>query len=180
MILTPWGTEYFNGHLLALTVIGDGTATGKIVGKTAFMTLRDQRTPWIPISEIVTEDSETHAEEKLSKRHPRYYVSSYDTTTAIGVQVGRCIPRYTPPDDQRPQGILWLLDQWSNSWAAIHHQPDQPGPYRVRQYGPRRLFDEVSAAYRTWNTPGASPSHQTASKPNSRDPRPLPDEQMSR
>ncbi len=72
LIVTPWGTEYYNGHLLALTVGADGTATGRIVGKTAFMTLRDQRIPWIPISDIVTDDSETRAEEKLSKRRPRY------------------------------------------------------------------------------------------------------------
>ena len=159
LIVTPWGTEYYNGHLLALTVTGDGTATGRIVGKTAFMTLRDQRIPWIPISEIVTEDSEARAEGKLSKRHPRSYIADYDTRTAIGVQVPRCIPRYTPPDDQDPEGILWLLDQWSHSWAAIHHHPDQPGPYRVRQYGPRRLFDEVSAAYRGWRTAGKPPAH---------------------
>ncbi len=159
LILTPWGTEYYNGHLLALTVAADGTATGSIVGTTAFMTLRDQRIPWLPRSEIVTEDSETRAEEKLSKRHPRYYVTGYDARTAIGVQVPRCIPRYTPPDEQDPDGILWLIDQWSHSWAAIHHQPDRPGPYRVRQHGPRRLFDEVSAAYRSWKAAGKPPAH---------------------
>ncbi len=159
LVLIPWGTEYYNGHLLALTVAGDGTATGGIVGTTAFMTVRDQRIPWTPISAIVTEDSEAHAEEKLSKRHPRHYVASYDARTAIGVQVPRCIPRYTPPEAEDPDGILWLLDQWSHSWAAIHHQPDQPGPYRVRQHGPRRLFDEVSAAYRSWKAAGKPPAH---------------------
>lgn len=65
----------------------------------------------------------------------------------------------TPPDEQDPDEILWLLDQWSHSWAAIHHQPDQPGPYRVRQYGPRRFFDEVSAAYRSWKAAGKPPAH---------------------
>jgi hypothetical protein len=142
-----------------VTVAGDGSATGRIVGKTAFMPLRDQRIPWTPISGIVTDASETHAEEKLSKRHPRYYVADYDARTAIGIQVPRCVPRYTPPDAQDPDGILWLLDQWSGSWAAIHHRPDQPGPYRVRQYGPRRLFDEVSAAYRGWKAAGKPPAH---------------------
>lgn len=159
LIVTPWGTEFHNGHLLALTVAGDGTATGGIVGKTAFMTLRDQRIPWVPISELVTEDSEARAEEKLSKRHPRYYVADYDARTAIGVQVPHCIPRYTPPDTGDPDGILWLLDHWSHSWAAIHHQPDRPGPYRVRQAGPRRLFDEVSAAYQSWKAAGKPPAH---------------------
>jgi protein-L-isoaspartate(D-aspartate) O-methyltransferase len=159
LIITPWATEYHNGHLLALTVAGDGTATGRIVGTTAFMTVRDQRIPWIPIRDIVTDDSETRAEEKLSKRHPRYYVASYDAKTAIGVQVPRCVARYTPPEAEDPDGILWFLDQWSGSWAAVHHQPHRPGPYRVRQYGPRRLFDEVSIAYRRWKAAGEPPAH---------------------
>lgn len=48
-IFTPWGADYHNGALLALTVGDDGTATGRIVGQAAFMTLRDQRRPrgWI-------------------------------------------------------------------------------------------------------------------------------------
>lgn len=158
LVVTPWGTEYYNGHLLALTVAGDGSATGCIVGKTSFMTLRDQRVPWVPIADIATDDSETRAEHKLSRRHPRYYVASYEARTAIGIQVPRCVPRYVPPDGHDPDGILWFLDQWSRSWAAVHHRPGEPGPYRVRQYGPRRLFDEVSAAYQQWKAAGKPPA----------------------
>lgn len=42
-IVTPWDNAYFQGGLLALTVAGDGTASGRIVGQTSFMRLRDQR-----------------------------------------------------------------------------------------------------------------------------------------
>jgi len=178
LVLTPWGTEYYNGHLLALTVAGDGTATGRIVGKTAFMTIRDQRIPWIPISDIVTDDSEAHAEEKLSKRHPRYYVTGYDARTAIGVQVPRCIPRYTPPDAEDLDG--------SCGCSTNGHTPGQRyttsliSPDRTEYVNTglgdcsMRSAPPIGAGKPPENprhTPGASPSHHTASEPNSRDPR---------
>ncbi|MGH3771385.1 MAG: rRNA adenine N-6-methyltransferase family protein [Pseudonocardiaceae bacterium] len=158
LVVTPWATEYYNGHLLALSVQPDGTAVGRIVGKTAFMAVRDQRVPRIRISDVVTDDSERHTDNRLSKRHPRWYVDSYETKTAMGIRVPRCKFRYTPPADDDPDGILWFLDQWSGSWAAIHHRPGEPGPYRVRQFGSRRLFDEVSAAYRDWKAAGKPPA----------------------
>lgn len=136
LVVTPWATEYYNGHLLKLAVQGDGTAIGSIVGKAAFMAVRDQRVPRIrQISDIVTDDSERHAQQRHSKRHPRWYVSSYDAKTAIGIRVPRCKFRYTPSANGEPDGILWFLDQGSRSWAAVHHRPGQPGPYRVRQFG---------------------------------------------
>lgn len=44
-MLTPWGTAFYPGGLLALTVDHDATATGRIVGPAAFMWLRSQRIP---------------------------------------------------------------------------------------------------------------------------------------
>lgn len=123
------------------------------------MAVRDQRVPRIRrINDIVTDDSERQTQQRYSKRHPRWYVSSYDAKTAIGIRVPRCRFRYTPSADDEPDGILWLLDQWSGSWAAVHHRPGQPGPYRVRQFGSRQLFDEVSAAYQEWKNAGKPPA----------------------
>jgi protein-L-isoaspartate(D-aspartate) O-methyltransferase len=158
LVVTPWAATYINGHLLVLTVRDDGAAVGRIAGRVAFMPVCGQRVPRIAIDDVVTPESEGCAEEDWSTRHPRWYVASYDARTAIGTQVDHCKWRYTPPDDDNPDGILWFLDQWSDSWAAIHHQPEQPGPYRVRQYGPRRLFDKVSAAYQTWKNAGKPPA----------------------
>lgn len=158
LVVTPWATEYYNGHLLALYVRPDGSAQGQIVGKTAFMAVRDQRVRRIRITDVVTDASEEQAERRYSKRHPRWYVASYDTRTAIGIRVPRCRYRYTAANDEDPDGILWFLDQWSGSWAAVHHRPGEDGPYLVRQYGPRRLFDEVSVAYQGWRKAGTPPA----------------------
>ena len=53
LVLTPWGTPYYPGGLLALTVHPDATATGRIVGPASFMELRAQRIPRYITSRIV-------------------------------------------------------------------------------------------------------------------------------
>ena len=42
-MITPWGTDYYNGGLLVLTVTQERTAAGSIIDKASFMTLRQQR-----------------------------------------------------------------------------------------------------------------------------------------
>jgi hypothetical protein len=118
---------------------------------------QNQRVRRRGISDVVTDESEEHAERRYSTRHPRWYVASYHTKTALGIQVPRCTYRYSPPEADDPDGILWFLDQWSGSWAAVHHQPGQNSPHLVRQYGPRRLFNEINTAYQTWKTAGKPP-----------------------
>lgn len=59
------------------------------------------------------------------------------------------------------EGILWLLDPWSRSWASVHHNPHIASEaYRVRQLGPRRLWDEIDRAYRWWVTLGEPTADQ--------------------
>ncbi|MBO0876987.1 MAG: hypothetical protein J2P19_26730 [Pseudonocardia sp.] len=47
---------------------------------------------------------------------------------------------------------MWLLDPATRSWALVRIGSELP--YRVRQGGPRRLFDEVADAYRWWQESG--------------------------
>lgn len=148
-IVTPWGTAYYNGGLLSLTVDGDGTATGGIVDKASFMWLRDQRSRRGAVSADVYD--EDHATVTSTELHPYRVAGHYDVCVAIGLRVPRCRYLYQPADDGSDEAILWLLDPWSRSWASLHHVPDVPSEaYTVRQLGPRRLWDEVEAAYRWW------------------------------
>lgn len=50
--------------------------------------------------------------------------------------------------------ILWLTDHDSQSWARLYDNHDNGAPYPVRQYGPRRLWDEVEAAHTWWAEQG--------------------------
>lgn len=153
-IVTPWGTDYYNGGLLSLTVADDGTAQGNIVDMASFMWMRDQRTRRGRVSrDVYDEDRATVTSTEL---HPYRVAGHYDVCIAIGLRVPRCRYLYQPADDDSDEAILWLLDPWSRSWASLHHLPDVASDaYPVRQLGPRRLWDEVEAAYRWWCDAGS-------------------------
>jgi hypothetical protein len=59
--------------------------------------------------------------------------------------------------------LLWLLDPEQGSWAVARYD-EGPGPRQIRQYGPRRLWDDVEAAFRAWadaGKPSLDQSHIT-------------------
>jgi protein-L-isoaspartate(D-aspartate) O-methyltransferase len=158
-VLTPWGTPYYNGGLLSLVVAADGTAYGGLVSKTSFMDLRDQRTPRVSVRRCVHhEDDATTSSTDL---HPHDVAGHYDVQIGIGIQVPQCTYLYQPADDDSTEATLWFFDPWSSSWASLHHDPQVASDsYRVRQHGPRHLWDEVETAYRWWREAGSPKADQ--------------------
>lgn len=154
-IVTPWRTPYYRSGLLALTTHDDGTATGGLVGLASFMSLRSQRTPRFTVSQYQrTEDCPIVLETDL---HPYHVSGGFDAGTAIGLRVPRCRTHYLAAEDEDDTGELWLIDPETRSWAVLYHHPlreNDPPPYEVRQYGSRRLWDEVEAAYHWWEEQG--------------------------
>ncbi len=152
-IITPWTSVYYPSGLLELEVHDNGSATGRISVATDFMQLRSQRiTRFLPNlvaarEGVVTSTTDLHASHLSG--HQRH------VETAIGLRVPRCQNIYVP--DSPTRGTFWLVDQWSGSWAtlAVHDEP----PYTVHQQGPRRLFDEVAAAYASWVEAGKPSVH---------------------
>jgi protein-L-isoaspartate(D-aspartate) O-methyltransferase len=151
-ILTPWANAYFDGGLLALEPLGDGTATGRIVGKAWFMWLRDQRVPRISVARFVRDDQ--HVDTSTTEVHPFEVAGDYDAQLAVSLRVPACRHLYWRPDHDDDHGTLWLIDPDSGAWASLRHHPESDGPYEVRQHGPRRLWDDVEAAYRWWKDAG--------------------------
>jgi protein-L-isoaspartate(D-aspartate) O-methyltransferase len=143
-VLTPWGTPYYPGGLLALTVHRDATATGRIVGPASFMRLRAQRIPRYTMSRIVRDDDTATA--STTDLHPWYVAGDVHAATAIGLRVSQCESLYHP--DSSDVGTLYLVDQWSRSWATLHVTTE--APYEVRQSGERKLWDEVQTAHQWW------------------------------
>ena len=144
-VLTPWGTAFYPGGLLALTVEDDGTsASGGIVGPAAFMWLRAQRIPRYTTSRIVR--NRDAAAVSTTDLHPYQVAGDVHAATAIGLRVPRCESFYSP--DSSEAGTLYLVDQHSRSWATLHLTPEPP--YEVRQSGDRALWEEVDGAYRWW------------------------------
>lgn len=153
-ILLPWASEYHNGGLLALTVNDDGTASGRIVGDAAFMLLRSQRSPYSSLRDAVY--NEDQAVVTTTDVHPYRVAGDYDASFAIGVCVPRCRNVCRRPHDS-DEFQLYFVDAWSRSWACLHHRSGVSA-YRVRQLGPRRLWDEVETAYRWWVDTGRPPA----------------------
>lgn len=146
VILAPWGPEYGGEALVRLTVGEDGTASGPFVASSAFMRLRQQRTgrpdslsylsgPWPDGGEPGTTGLSPDA------------VGGWLDMFAIGVQVAEAFPLV----ERYPDGsyTLWLHDTAVTSWATADWEPDRI-EYEIVQSGPRRLWDEVSAAWRWW------------------------------
>ncbi len=158
-VLTPWGTPYYNYGLLSLSVAADGTARGGLVSKTSFMGLRDQRTPRVSVRRCVHHEGD--AITTSTELHPHDVAWHYDVQIGIGIQVPRCTYLYQGADEDSEAATLWLFDPWSGSWASLHHTPQLAADsYRVRQLGPRHLFDEVETAYHWWRDAGSPTSQQ--------------------
>jgi SAM-dependent methyltransferase len=145
LVITPWGTPFYSGGLLALTVAGAGTATGRLVGPASFMWLHAQRIPRYTVGRIMR--ATDPATVSTTDLHPWYVAGDANAATAIGLRVPRCENFYLSDDGN--VGTLYLLDQWTCSWATV--DVTQELPYQVRQAGQRKLWEEVQAAYRWWS-----------------------------
>jgi protein-L-isoaspartate(D-aspartate) O-methyltransferase len=155
-ILLPWADTY-TGGLLALTVNHDGTAQGRIVAESNFMWLREQRQArgaLKPTTRKASADLD-HAV-GITTCHPHNVTGPHGARVAIGQRVAGCQWRYWPWETSDPVGVLWLVDPWG-SWAKLTHTtPDaEEDEFPVIQSGPRRLWDEVEAAYHWWIDAGS-------------------------
>lgn len=160
MVLTPCANSYYPGGLLSLTVVEDGTATGRIVGPAWFMELRDQRIPRCRVADVVRGDYQ--GERSTTTIEPYELAGHRGAMLAIGLRVPHCLHRYLPYDPDDGTGELWFLDPWSGSWAShFHFTPDcSDEEFSIRQRGPRRLWDEVEAAHGWWAGHGRPGEHE--------------------
>jgi protein-L-isoaspartate(D-aspartate) O-methyltransferase len=150
-IITPWRSDFYHCALLSLAVGEEGSAIGRIVGKAAFMDLRDQRVRRVSFADIEHQD---RAVERTTHLHPYEITGDHDAATAIGIRVPRVRHIYQPPDAGSGEAVLWLIDPWSSSWASLHDPRRPVDSYRVRAHGPRDVWAEVQAAHDWWTANG--------------------------
>lgn len=157
LVVTPWSSAYKPAGLLSLTVGSDGTATGSLINKTiSFMPLRDQRVHRAAITEIVRDTD--HSQLTHTSLHA-HHVYAHDAPFAIGWHVPDCHRHYLPPTSDDDHWHVWFLDSTSRSWARFDYHPDTQH-WPVHQFGPRRLWDEIHAAYQHWDHAGRPPAEQ--------------------
>lgn len=158
-VLTPWGTSFHRGALVDLEVESDGTAHGRFVGHTDRMWARAQRPPRY-LWETYVRPGVDEAVSTRSRLHPGEVVGDSECSFAVGLRmpdVHRLVRLGDEPED--PRFTVYLMNPSTWSWASWHIDPEhRDAGYEVRQYGPRRLFDELEAAHLLWVEAGR-PAH---------------------
>ena len=147
VIVTPWGTSFDNNGLLRMTVGDDGTASGHFVDGVNFMWDRGQRPDSAYIREIALDEHDPH--ESFAVLNPCIVLSDEHAAFAIGLRVPECREVTVHAPDDTGRFTLWVLALDRASWASVSFDPSETD-WEVEQYGPRRLWDEVEAAYDWW------------------------------
>jgi protein-L-isoaspartate(D-aspartate) O-methyltransferase len=152
LVVSPWSSAYDPAGLLSLTVGSDGSATGGLINTTiSFMPLREQRTARAAIADVVRETD--IPESCYTDLHASHLCNDKDMLFAIGLQVASCRWEYVPANGDDDRWCVWFLDPGSRSWARFDYQTGTR-QWPVHQFGPRRLWDEVTAAYHRWQQAG--------------------------
>ncbi|MBL1102025.1 methyltransferase domain-containing protein [Streptomyces coffeae] len=148
IIVLPWGTTMRNGALVQLTVAPGGhTASGPVLGDTAFMWMRAQA----PSRNVLAVAASGSAGVRSRTTLDPHFLSDDDAWFAAGVLVPGCQQAV----GHGPDGAwtLWLADTADGSWASVDYEPEA-ADFEVEQYGPRRLWDELEAAHDWWTAAG--------------------------
>ncbi|GAA5614144.1 protein-L-isoaspartate O-methyltransferase [Streptomyces platensis] len=150
IMLLPWETPWLCYGLLRLTADSEGAAAGHFHPHSAFMLMRSQRTDLRIFRDVVHDD---HVPDERTTRLAPWSVTGDDWAAqfAIGLQLRDVWwAWHDNPDVDGVASRLWVATTDATSWAAIDWdgQPDER--FTVWEHGPRRLWNEVEAAYQWW------------------------------
>jgi hypothetical protein len=151
IIVAPWGPVYGGEAVARLVVDQDGAASGRFIGSSAFMRLRQQRKSLPPFDQFLDP-----AEWPLAAAMSKTCLSPDDVGDcicmfAIGVQVPDLFCRVTYGEDGSYR--LWLFDTGVTSWATADYAKSRT-EFEVTQAGERNLWEELEGAYSWWHQQG--------------------------
>jgi protein-L-isoaspartate O-methyltransferase len=150
VLLAPMRADLASGPLVRFTVDQHGVARGRAVPlRVGFMELRSHRVRSLPRAELAWDAA---GQESTTSVSPFPMLLGEASRWAVAVAVPSCRYDVEPRTAERDHGVAWLTDPVSESWARI--APTARDTYVVRQFGPRRLWDEAEAAYRWWESSG--------------------------
>ena len=148
-IVAPFGTEYGGEGIVCLTVAEDGSASGRFTRSSAFMRLRQQRSPRPLVDAYLHGAKWPAGAEKTTTTLAPPKTGGWLVQLVTGLRVPGAFWRA----ERYGNGAytLWLYGTDTLSWATADYSRTAH-TFEVRQSGPRRLWDEVEAAYRWWET----------------------------
>ncbi|MFJ5120025.1 methyltransferase domain-containing protein [Kitasatospora sp. NPDC088548] len=153
IILTPWDNPMLCWGLLKLTVGRDRTH-GRFSPHSAFMLMRNQRQDLRIFRDVVHDDHQP--DESHTTLAPSQVTGDHwEARFALGLKLGDVWTAWDhEPDIDGVATRLWVATPDTRSWAAVDHDGGQSNRFTVWQHGPRRLWDEIEAAYRWWEQHG--------------------------
>ncbi len=147
-IVLPFVGGFGRGAFLGLTTEKDGCAHGRFHDGASFMRLRNQRDDK-PLWRVFSPESAAYYDEDLgdiSVTTTRSLHTEPFTEFAAAFALGLLLPGWNV--GLRPlDGVVLLSHAASGSWATILPGDDE---HRVYHQGPRRLWEDLDAAYRWW------------------------------
>ncbi|MCF3107056.1 methyltransferase domain-containing protein [Streptomyces roseoverticillatus] len=150
-IVAPWGGGLFHYSFAVLDVF-DGRAEGRFTGNPAFMHTRSR-----PGGGGRVRDFLHRADDGVPGRttvSPLGITDDPDALFYVDLAVPGAWHFVGKAGDGSGEATLWLFSHDKASWATAEYVPGDQADYEVEQYGPRRLWDEVEAAYRQWERYG--------------------------
>ncbi|HCU94575.1 MAG TPA: protein-L-isoaspartate(D-aspartate) O-methyltransferase [Actinobacteria bacterium] len=150
LIVLPWSPSGSTGHRLRLAVAGDCTAVGTFHGPATYMMLRAQRVPavWNP-------HHAGQAGVTATRLDPRSITDGGDGAHLAVIARVPGIGWHTIREQNGATSLLMFeADNPSGAWAACDYEPGT-AEFPVNQFGARRLWDEVAAAYLSWLRSGS-------------------------
>ena len=140
-IVVPLTNEYCSPGILVLTRDAEGTASGRLGGPARFMEMRSHR-----IERSRTSDhTAPYDRESTTDLHPYLVVGDRAAAIAIGMRVPDVSWAWVP-DGELGELVMYAAEPRSRAILTLLAEP----PHRIRQAGPRSLWDEIVAAYRWW------------------------------
>ncbi|MGP9019710.1 methyltransferase domain-containing protein [Streptomyces sp. BR1] len=155
VILTPWETPWLCYGLLRLTVDGTGVASGWFSPHASFMLMRNQRTDLRIYRDVVRDE---HVPAQSVTLLSPWAVTGDDWAAQFAVGLQTRTVWHTWHDNPGVDGVasrLWLAATDATSWAAVDWDGRTDERFTVWEYGPRRLWAEVEAAYAWWRQVGS-------------------------
>jgi protein-L-isoaspartate O-methyltransferase len=152
VILVPWGTYYgFTEATARLVVAEDGqSASGPFTQPVNFMRMRSQRFRYPRHDEYVPTGAAGSADRSTTRITEAELLP--DGTPSVEFALGLRVRNCTHVADRKQDGKrpVWFYGLTDRSWAVVVFRDDRETA-TVHQAGPRRLWDEIEAAYRWWD-----------------------------
>lgn len=142
VLATVGGTWHYGTGLAKVTVAGDGTAEGRIIGPSSFMQARSQAEA--PLGGDLSART-AYADSERETKVPPLLLNEW--MPAFLAQLAAPGARFTRATSLEGNRLLHLFDPGRESFASF---TENDGTWTVRQGGPAALWDTIEQALTAW------------------------------